>query len=269
MRYIKEFYRFLKHIVNSRQLLLTLIKNDFRKNYLGSYLGLLWAFIQPITFIVVIWFVFEVGFRTGPVTGGTPFFLWLICGMIPWFFFTDAVSSGTNAVTANSFLVKKVAFRVSILPLVPIGSSFIIHLFLFSSLILAFLLYGKKPTLYWLQIPYYMLCTLILILGLSWLTSALRVFIKDVGNFVAVLLQIGFWATPIFWPIERVPEKYQYLIKLNPMAYIVNGYRDIFVNHIWFWENTTTFLFWMITITILIIGIIVFKRLRPHFGDVL
>ena len=270
MRYIKELYRFLKHIVESRQLLFTLIKNDFKKQYLGSYLGLLWAFIQPITFISVIWFVFEIGFRTGAVTGDTPFFLWLICGMIPWFFFADAVSSGTSAIVANNFLVKKVAFRVGILPLVPIGSAFIIHLFLFILLIVAFLLYGKVPSIYWLQFPYFIACSVLLILGLSWLTSALRVFIKDVGNFVGVILQIGFWATPIFWSLDQVPEKYQYIIKLNPMAYIINGYRDTFVNHVWFWESgKVTLYFWGTTAIILVVGIIVFKRLRPHFGDVL
>lgn len=270
MRYIKEFYRFLKHIIQSRQLLFTLIKNDFKKQYLGSYLGLLWAFIQPITFILVIWFVFEIGFRSGAVAGDTPFFLWLICGMIPWFFFADAVSSGTNAVIANNFLVKKIAFRVGILPLVPIGSSFIIHLFLFSFLILAFLLYGKTPSIYWLQLPYFITCSILLILGLSWLTSSLRVFIKDIGNLVGVILQIGFWATPILWSLELVPENYQYIIQLNPMAYIINGYRDTFINHVWFWDAGMTILyFWGITAIILVTGIIIFKRLRPHFGDVL
>ena len=103
MRYLKEFYRFLKHIYSSRELLLSLIKNDFRKQYLGSYLGLVWAFIQPLTFVVVIWFVFEIGFRSGPTTNGTPFFLYLITGMIPWFFISNAFISGTGAIVNNSF----------------------------------------------------------------------------------------------------------------------------------------------------------------------
>jgi len=113
IRYIKEFYRFLKHIVQSRQLIVTLIKNDFKKQYLGSYLGLIWTFIQPLTFMLVIWFVFTYGFRSAP-HGDTPYFLWLASGMIPWFFISNALSAGTNAITSNSFLVKKVAFRVSI-----------------------------------------------------------------------------------------------------------------------------------------------------------
>ncbi len=270
MRYIKEFFRFLKHIYSSRELLLTLIKNDFRKQYLGSYLGLIWAFIQPLTFIVVIWFVFEIGFRAGPTTDGTPFFLYLTTGMIPWFFISSAFTSGTNSIVANSFLVKKVSFRVSILPLVQIGSALIIHLALVGFLIGAFLLYGYMPTIYWLQLPFYMLCSIVLLLGLSWLTSAIRVFVKDVGNFIGVLMQIGFWATPIFWSIDMIPASYQWILKLNPAFYIVDGYRNTFIYETWFWENQNLTLYYFgLTIFCLAFGAIVFKRLRPHFGDVL
>lgn len=270
MRYLKEFYRFLKHIYQSRELLSTLIKNDFKKQYLGSYLGLVWAFIQPLTFIVVIWFVFEIGFRAGPTTGGVPFFLYLITGMIPWFFISNAFTSGTNSIVNNSFLVKKVAFRVSILPLVEIGSALIIHLALVGFLIVAFLLYGYMPTIYWLQLPFYILASMVLLLGLSWLTSAVRVFIKDIGNFIAVLMQIGFWATPIFWSIDMIPQKYQWILKLNPAFYIVDGYRNTFIKGSWFWEHQNiTMYYFTLTIVCLGVGALVFKRLRPHFGDVL
>ena len=269
IRYIKEFYRFLKHIVQSRQLLATLIKNDFKKQYLGSYLGLVWAFIQPLTFMLVIWFVFTFGFRTA-AHGDTPYFLWLTSGMIPWFFISNALSAGTNAVTSNAFLVKKVAFRVSILPLVQIGSTFIIHAGLILFLIIAFLLYGFKPSVYWVQLPYFILCTMLLVLGISWLTSAIRVFVKDVGNIIGVLLQIGFWATPIFWNITMISPKHQWILKLNPAYYIVQGYRDTFINHKWFWEMQNVTLYYLgVTAFFVIVGAIVFKRLRPHFGDVL
>ncbi|TLT06050.1 ABC transporter permease [Aliarcobacter thereius] len=270
MRYIKEFFRFLKHIYSSRELLFTLIKNDFRKQYLGSYLGLIWAFIQPLTFIVVIWFVFEIGFRSGPTTNGTPFFLYLTTGMIPWFFISNALISGTNSIVANSFLVKKVSFRVSILPLVQIGSGLIIHMVLVGFLVVSFLFYGYMPTIYWLQLPFYMLCSIVLLLGLSWLTSAIRVFVKDIGNFIAVLMQIGFWTTPIFWSIDMIPTKHQWILKLNPAFYIVDGYRNTFINASWFWENQNLTLYYFgLTIFCLGLGALVFKRLRPHFGDVL
>jgi len=268
-RYIKEFYRFLKHIVKSRELLGTLIKNDFKKQYLGSYFGLIWAFIQPLTFMLVIWFVFTYGFRSAP-HGDTPYFMWLMSGMIPWFFISNALSAGTNAVTNNSFLVKKVAFRVSILPLVQIGSAFIIHIVLVLFLIIIIFLYGLEASIYWLQIPYFMLCSILLLLGISWATSAIRVFVKDIGNFINVLLQIGFWATPIFWNISMISPEHQWILKLNPAYYIVEGYRNSFINHIWFWEMPKVTIYYLgVTFMFFIVGALVFKRLRPHFGDVL
>ncbi len=269
-RYIKEFYRFIKHIVQSRDLLFALVKNEFRKQYLGSYLGLLWAFIQPFVFMLVIWFVFTYGFRATPLADDTPFFLWLICGMIPWFFLSNALLSGTEAITNNAFLVKKVAFRVSILPLVQIGSALIIHLGLVLFLMAACLLYGMTPTLFWLQLPYYIFCSIFLVLGISWITSSLRVFVKDIGNIMAVIIQIGFWATPIFWNIDMVPKPYQWLVQLNPAYYIVEGFRNIFIKQVWFWQMPTVTLYFLAMSTLFfIVGAMVFKRLRPHFGDVL
>ena len=270
MRYLKEFYRFLKHLKNSRKLIFVLAYNDFKEQYLGSYLGILWAVLRPALFIAVIWFVFTFGFKAKPTDDNIPFALWLLCGMIPWFFFAESLNKGMSAIVSSTYLVKKVAFRVSILPLVKVLSSLGIHLVLVGLLIIVFLLSGFMPTIYWLQIPYYILCIVVLALGLGWLTSSLRVFIKDIGEIIGVVIQFGFWLTPIFWSFKLIPEQYHYLVKLNPMVYVVEGFRDSFIHNIWFWEkasDTTQFL--TITTIFLILGAIVFKRLRPHFGDVL
>lgn len=270
MRYFKEFYRFIKHIIKSKKLLFTLAYNDFKAQYLGSYLGIFWAILRPSLFILVLWFVFGAGFKAKPTDEGTPFVLWLLCGMIPWFFFAEAVNKGMNAIVSSAYLVRKVAFRVSILPLVKIFSSLGIHLVLVMILIVVFILNGYYPDLYWMQLPYYIFATVILTLGLGWLTSSLRVFIKDIGELIGVVIQFGFWLTPIFWSINSIPEQYHYLIKLNPMIYVVDGFRNTFIYKTWFWENQSeTLQFWFTVTTILIVGAIVFKRLRPHFGDVL
>lgn len=270
MRYTKEFYRFLKHILENKRLLATLSYSDFKEQYLGSYLGVTWAILRPLMFIGIMWFVFGVGFKSKPVDDGTPFILWLLCGFIPWFFFADAVGKSMTAITGNAFLVKKVAFRVSILPIVKVMSSLYIHLVCVCILISIFLLYGYSPTIYWLQIPYFIICTVLLVLGLGWLTSSLRVFIKDIGEIIGVIIQFGFWLTPIFWSINIIPEKYQSLIKLNPMFYIIDGYRNALIHDKWFWEDMNITLYFLtVTGMIFIIGAIVFKRLRPHFGDVI
>lgn len=270
MRYFKELYRFVKHIVESRKLLFTLSYVDFKDQYSGSYLGIAWAVIRPTLFILVIWFIFGMGFKARPTDDGTPFILWLICGFVPWFFFADAVTKSMSAIVSNSYLVKKVAFRISILPLVKIFSALYIHLVFVGILLVIFMLYGYLPTIYWIQIPYFIFCTILLVLGLGLLTSSIRVFVKDVGEVIAVVIQFGFWLTPIFWSIDIIPEQYQSIVQLNPMFYIVDGYRNTLIHQTWFWNtNGLSFYFLAATAVILITGAMVFKRLRPHFGDVL
>jgi lipopolysaccharide transport system permease protein/teichoic acid transport system permease protein len=220
--------------------------------------------------IGVLWFVFEVGFRVGAAPGGVPFVLWLMAGIIPWYFFAGALNGGTQAIISNSFLVRKVDFRVSILPLVKIASALAIHLVFLALLAVVLLVYGYTPTLYWLQALYYLFCLMLFLLGLSWLSASLMVFSKDMGQLVALLLQIGFWATPIFWNLSMVPERYRIWVELNPMYYIVQGYRDSFVTQVWFWEKGELSLYFLsLTLVTLAAGALVFKRLRPHFADVL
>jgi len=266
----KSFYRFIRDVYKSKSLLIALAKNDFKEQFLGSYLGIVWAVLRPALFMLIVWFIFSIGFKGHVADSDVPFVLYLMCGYIPWFFFSDAVSGGMNSVINNKFLVKKVNFRISVLPIVKILSAFFLHLIFIVILIGVFLLYGYKPTLYWLQLPFYIFMMFLLVLGISWLVAALRVFMKDVAQVISVILQLGFWVTPIFWSIKAVPEKYLYILKLNPMVYIVEGYRNCFIYEQWFWETYKhTPYFLMITFSFLIVGAVVFRRLRPHFGDVL
>ena len=260
---------FLKDIFKNRRLLWSLTKNDFKQRYLGNVLGIAWAFIQPTATVAIFWFVFQVGFKAQPIDN-FPFILWLVAGIFPWFFFSDALSTGTNSILANSFLVKKVVFRVSLLPIIPLLTALAIHLFFILVMFIMFIYYNYTPNIYWLQIVYYLFAVLVLLLGLSWITSSIVVFFKDMGQFVTMILQFGFWLTPIFWSMKMVPEQYHWIIKLNPLVYIIEGYRNSMIYHKWFWEDAgMTLYFWIVTGTIFVIGATTFKKLRPHFADVL
>jgi lipopolysaccharide transport system permease protein/teichoic acid transport system permease protein len=251
------------------RLLYTLSKNDFKQKYLGSYLGIAWAFIQPSITVLIFWFVFQVGFKSQPVND-VPFILWLVAGMFPWFFFADSVANATNVVIENAYLVKKIVFKVSMLPLIKIASALVVHLFFIVFMFVLFRVYGYHFDLHWLQIFYYLGAMMVLILGVSYMTSALVIFFKDIGQLVAMLLQFGFWMTPIFWAIDTIPQKYHFWINLNPMAYIVEGYRDSMINHIWFWEKPLmTLYFWVVAFIMIAVGFATFKKLKPHFSDVL
>lgn len=269
MNILSATMRFLLDIIRSRKLIIELAKRDLRTRYLGSYLGILWAFIIPTINILIFWFVFQVGFKNAPVDN-FPFILWLLPGIIPWNFFADSFMGATNSVLDNGYLVKKVVFRVSILPIIRIISALFVHLFFIAFLFFMYFVYGYKPSIYNFQVIYYLLATISLVLGLSWITSSLVIFFRDLGQFVAVILQFGFWLTPIFWASKTLPGKYQFLLKINPFYYIVEGYRETFISHEWFWQHyKLTLNFWGITITCLLFGVFLFKKLRPHFADVL
>jgi len=242
---------FLKAIIKNRTLLWSLTKNDFKQKYLGNFLGVAWAFIQPTATILIFWFVFQVGFKSQPVDD-FPFILWLVAGMFPWFFFAEGMSTGTNSIVANSFLVKKVVFRVSLLPIISLISALAIHIFFVFFMFAMFMYYGYVPEWYWLQVIYYVFATTVLLLGLSWITSSVIVFFRDMGQLVAMVIQFGFWLTPIFWNMNMVPPRYHWIIELNPMVYIIEGYRNSMIYHKWFWEDMNmTIYFWIVTAAIL------------------
>lgn len=269
LRYVSELYKFITYMLRNQKIIFELARKDFKSKYLGSYLGIIWAFIQPTIAILIYWFIFQVGFKSTPVDN-FPFILWLASAIIPWNFFAESLQGATNSIIENSYLVKKVVFRISILPIVKIYSAFFIHLFFIVFLIIMFMIYGYYPTVYYLQIPFYVASLMLLLLGLSWLTSTLVIFLKDVGQFISMFLQFGFWLTPIFYSLSIVPEKYHFFIKINPVYFITEGYRNTFIYHKWFWEDSYQMInFWIITVILLIIGSILFRKLRPHFADVL
>ncbi len=269
LRTANHLFIFLRDVARSRHVIYELTKKDFKTRYLGSYLGLVWAFVHPVVTIGVLWFVFTYGLRAGPVRD-VPFILWLMAGMVPWFFFSESLVGGTASVVENAVLVKKVVFRVSLLPVVKLLSALVIHLIFMAVVLGVLLVGGKRPGWPALQLLYYLPALVVLLLGINWLTCSLAVFARDLGQAVGVVLQFGVWLTPIFWNIQMIPEKYQVYFKLNPMYYIIGGYRDSLVDGVWVWEHGAwTLYFWLVAGAFLMAGTFVFRRLRPHFADVL
>lgn len=263
-------------VIQNRKLIFNLAKNDFKTQFAGSYLGIIWAFVQPIVTVLVYWFVFEKGLKSGAVNtraGITvPFVLWLIAGIVPWFFFQDALNGGTNALTQYSYLVKKVVFKISILPIVKVISALFVHLFFIVFTLVLYFAYGYYPDLYTIQIIYYTFCMMIFVLGLVYATCAIVGFFRDLTQIINIILQVGVWMTPIMWNIDTMdlPEWLISIFKLNPMYYIVAGYRDSLINKEWFWNKPgLTIYFWIVTILVFGAGNLIFHKLKVHFADVL
>lgn len=271
VRKYDDLVEFPTQIYQSKKLILQLSKNDFKTKYAGSYLGMIWAFIQPVITVLVYWFVFGVGLRSGDVME-VPFVLWLIAGLVPWFFFSDAWSGGTNALIEYQYLVKKVVFQIDILPLVKVLSAMFVHVFFVLFTIILYTCYGYSPDLYTLQVIYYSFCVFVLALGLSYITSAVVGFFRDLSQIVGIILQVGVWMTPIMWNMDGMglPIWLTTILKLNPMYYIVAGFRNSLIAKVWFWEDITlTMYFWGLVLFILGAGALIFKKLKVHFADVL
>lgn len=261
----------IKDHITYKQQILKLAKADLIKTYRGAALGWAWAIIKPAVTIFVYWFTFEIGLRAGKDVNGYPFFLWLIAGVIPWFYMSDMLTSGTETIRKYSYLVTKMKFPVSTIPTFVSISKFIVHLILVAIMILIFVLSGRMPTIYILQLPFYMLLMFIFFTIWSLFASLLSAMSKDFGNLVKSMVTAVFWLSGILWnPATIQVEWIRKLLMLNPVTFLTNGFRNCFINHVWFWEEPKRLMYFIIiTIIMLALAIWTYKKLRKEIPDVL
>ena len=262
----------IKEIIKRRKLIWDLSKADFKKRFVGSYFGMVWMFVQPVVTVMIYFCIFQLGFKSVPPVPGIPYVLWLVPGIVPWFFFSEALNTITNCLQEYHYLVKKVVFQVEVLPVIKLISSLMVHAFFVLIMIVMALCYGKTPMATWIQVIYYTFAASMLALALGYFTSAVNVFFKDMAQIVSICLQFGLWMVPIMYQESMFADVPAVLtvLKFNPFYYVVAGYRDSILTGNWFFERPTmTLYFWGVTLVLLFLGIRVFRKLRPHFSDVL
>lgn len=265
-RFFIEGADFLKQIYLNKFIIWELTKRDFKSNYVNNILGLSWAILEPLAMMFVLWFIFTY-VRTGKNTS-VPFALFLLSGLIAYDLFNKALNSATRGISNYGFLINKVNFRSAIIPLVKIASEIMMHLIIVAIVSTILILSGIPITLYWLQVFYYMFATVFLLVGITWFTSSIALFFPDIKYIITIVMRVLFFFTPIFWEVKNIPEHLMIYFRLNPLYYIVKGYRDSYLYQVGFWENKVdTIYYWCIAGTFFIIGVLVFKRLRPYFAE--
>jgi ABC-type polysaccharide/polyol phosphate export permease len=263
-----EIKSFVATVCRERSAIVELSRRSFLAKNRGAYLGFVWTYAEPLLFILILWGVFRMGFRHHAVEE-IPFFPWLACGLVPWFFFSETATGMTGVIRQHAYLVKNVRFPVSILPIALLLSAVVPHFVLLCITLLILFTYSLVPDLHLLQLLYYFCAMCLFLIGFGWLTSSTSLFVQDVGNITRVLIRFGFWLTPIIWKSTMIPSGYRWLLKLNPMVYIVTGYRDSLLYGIPFWAKPVeSVCFWSITFLMLLAGTTAFKRLKPHFAEV-
>lgn len=258
-------------IFNYWELIVIFIKRDILSRYKGSFLGILWEFLNPIFLLLLYTFVFSIilRIRFPGTTGISGYSLHLFCGLIPWLAFSETIGRAPELLVTNINLVKKTIFPLEILPIMATSTGFIHALFALLILLIAVVLTnGQFLHITVLLLPVVMIPQLLFTLGLSWIISSIGVAIRDLSEIVRIFLTAWMFLTPIMYPIESIPEKYRNYVFINPFAVIVGSYRDLIIKGIIpDWRGLLWISFLGVSMTVL--GYIWFIRCKKIFADVI
>lgn len=270
MKYLQPILYLLRMLYQNHYMLRSMVIRDLRARYVGSLLGIFWSVIHPLTQLIIYYFVFSVVLKVklGPEYGETPFVFWLMAGLLPWMFFAEVVNRSPGAVLEQSSLIKKMVFPSEILPFAHLSAAAINHLIGVVILIGFILSLGDGVSLKILWLPVYLLAMGVFVLGISWILSALNVFLRDVGQIIGVLVNIGFFLTPIIYPSNLIPESLRGLSRLNPVLHAVEGYRMALLGKTDMDIAGLSYLLF-VGLALFALGGLTFRKLKPAFADVL
>ena len=251
-----------KNLYNYRELLKTSVKKEVRSKYKNSFLGVVWSFLNPLLQIVVYAIIFSLILKNKQEN----YAIFLCCGIIPWTFFSSAINKSAFTIIENGNIIKKVYFPREIIPIsVVIAEA--INFLISTIIILGFVIIGGIGiTKYLLLYPIILSAQYLVILSISFVVSSVCVYFRDLQHFIGIILQLLFYATPIIYSQDNIPSEYQWILKINPMTYIINAYRDIFYYQKAF-EILPLIMLLFIGIVTSYVGYKIFYKLQKGFAE--
>ncbi len=253
-----------------RWLIKHLAQAQMSSRYKGSYLGLVWGFLSPLIMVVLLTVVFSemLGMRFRAVTGDSSlnFGLYLYCGLLPFLAYSEALTQGVNIIRRNSGLVQGVVFPVEILPLTTVIASLIQNVLGVGALMLVLMVLEQR--LHWtaLLLPLVMVPQVLFTAGLCYLMAVAGTYVPDIRETLRAVVRATFFITPIIWPADRVPEKFRFLVDYNPLAFLVEAYRNLILDG----ELPGTMAviyFSLLAVALFAVGLAVFNRVKHGFVD--
>jgi teichoic acid transport system permease protein len=270
-RYGATLVDIVKEHVDYRKQIFQLAAVDVIKTYRGSALGWLWAIIKPSFTIFVYWFAFTVGMRAGKGVNGFPFFLWLLAGIIPWFYISEMLTQGSTNLKRYDYLVTKIRFPVSTISTFVSLSKLYVHLALLMVVVAMFVLWGYPVDIYYLQLPVYVGLMFVFFTLWSLFASLLSAMSKDFANVVSSFVTALFWISGIMWDVNSIKNPILAKILLfNPVTFLATGYRNVFIYKRWFFQDTFALMAFLIMLAGMFgLALYTFHRLRRDIADVL
>lgn len=234
-----------------------------------SKFGLFWNFASPAIQVVTYYLVFGIGITRGKQQG-IEYMPWVVVGFAAWWFISPCITQGCSAIFAKRNVITKMKFPVSILPATVCAKEFFNHLCMLAISFIVLLLFGYKPNIYWLNLFYYMICAFAFVEALALITSVLTMVTRDVKKLVTSLMRMLLYLSPVLWNTTYKYEILNILTKMNPVYYIVTGYRDSVFFHKAFWQHPVLGLyFWVFVLIMFIIGCSLMYRFKRKFIDML
>lgn len=246
-------------------------RSDLVRTYRGSALGWSWALIKPVITIFIYWFAMSLGLRKGQPHGDYVYFLWLIFGMVPWFYISDMLHRGTECMRKYRYLITKIHYPVSTIPtFVSLSNLFVQSCLLLVVYILSVIM-GHPPTLYHLQIFFYLALTYLFFTSWALFAAPISAISADFQNLVKSVVFAFLWISGIFFDIDTLENQtIAAILKLNPITYLVKGFREAFMSEAWFWEHPIRLAVFLAELLIMfLLGLWAYKRLRKEMPDVL
>lgn len=263
----------LRELWQYRELIRNLVVRDLKARYKNSVLGIAWSWLSPLLMMIVYTVFFTILLPNKNIQHYPAF---LLCGLLPWSFFVDSIIQATDSIVGNAHLIKKVYFPREVLPISTALSSLVNFLIALPIFFLLALISGASLSWWALLLPITLLIQLAFVLGLAFFLATLNVFYRDTRHLLGVAVQAWFFLTPVFYPINIVPqEKYilgitfnaqLWLRRLNPMASIIASYRDLL------YRGAPTGLDFLLrtaitALIVLVVGYLVFLRYSHRFGE--
>ncbi len=251
-----------KDLYNYRELLKTSITKDVGGKYKHSFLGVIWSFINPLLQIAVYALVFQVILKSNIEN----YAVYLCCGLVPWQYFSSVVLRGAATIIDNGNIIKKVYFPREILPISVVASEGV-NFLISTTIILGFVIFGGIG-LSWNILWYFLILAvqIIVSIGVALIVSSLTVYFRDLQHLLGIVIQLLFYGTPIVYAASAVPANLQWLVKINPMSYLIESYRNIFYN-----KTTPDFkglvIAFVMGLVLCICGYFIFRKLEKRFAE--
>ncbi|CCY06385.1 conserved domain protein [Eggerthella sp. CAG:1427] len=268
MNTLKEI---LTEKIQWRKQILNLGLFDLRKQSRGAVLGSLWFFAKPAVYIFVFWFALEIGLKVGSSSGDAPYILWLIAGLIPWFYMQDMINTGSDVYHRYSYLVNKIKFPLSGIPTIYNLSTLVIQIGLIAVLLVVYFLCGMGIDLYLIQLPIAVILMVIFFDMFALMTSLLSAISKDFKNLIKTLSTPLFWLSGIIFDVFALGINWiTTILMFNPVTFFASMYRAAVYDKIWIWEKPeAVFGFLVVFVITLVCTLVVYSRTREEVPDVL